>query len=184
MANPDPWKGHLSWDEVTKMRREHVVFEWYEIIQQYLQIVLGEGEPLRFSLMAGQPIYDATCSEIHVLDDSHPPLDVYLDAARIEAFDPFEMLIVGTMFDETPLLLTFLLRIDYACQPDFDSKNFHRVRMEHVLRNIRASCPEHYVRLKLIYQFRRRCQELLPSRRYRVPLLEEAYAFLQGHPYP
>jgi hypothetical protein len=34
-----------------------------------------------------------------------------------------------------------------------------------------------------LYQFRRHCQVVLPSHRYQIPPLEDAYRFLQGKPF-
>ena len=181
MENPDPWNGHLSWDEVTNTRRHYVVFEWREVLEQYLGKVLGEDEPLRFSIMVGQPLYGITNSGIQAASNLHQTLNVYLDATRLQAFDPFEMLTVGAQLEETQTQAAFLVHVDFSDHPDFDPSVFHWLRLEHVLCDLRANSPAHFSRLELIYKFRHNCRVVLSSRNYRLTLLEDTYAFLQGH---
>ena len=172
MAEPDPWRGQLAFHEMASLRRQHVVFDWEGALSRYMTTVLTEGEPLRFSLMAGQPVYNVFGTEMHVVSEANQRLDVYLDAARRWMFSPSDILVVGT-----PTMETFLIRIDFVSQPDFDTNIFNRLRLEHVVRSIRQSSPTHYGKLLLLYLFRRYCQVVLPGHHYQIPLLEDAYDF-------
>lgn len=179
-SSQEPWQGQLAYHEITRIRRDAAMFEWERLLTQYITLALAAGDLLHFCLTAGQFVYDVFGTGMQVREDANTPVAVYLDAARRSTLQPTELLTVG--FVQNERMETFLIRIDFACQPCFNTNVYNRLRLEQLLRTIRQHSPFHYRRLLYLYQFRRNSQSVLPVRRHRIPPLEDMYSFLEGNP--
>lgn len=141
---------------LARNRRLDAMAELDIALDHYWDRVLPQPVPLPFSLAAGQPVYDFWGLDCARVAADEAPLAVSLDPERRWLLPP--PVIEGTELDTLVLgsntFDTFLIHLDFAAAPHFDSRVYYWLRLDDLLPCLWRSGSPHADPLQRLWRLR------------------------------